>query len=143
MSVDSAHPVVAAATDRRLATTLAFIGAWTAIVAYAGRALGLVVDVPARVEFVDHVVPGACVVAAALYLRATARRRAFSRDRFALLASGVAFLAGFWELATHAPLIVDASRARVSWDAAIWHSAGAVPVVAVACWCILRSIPEP
>jgi len=127
----------------RAAAVLAAIGAWTAIVPYLGRALGLVVKVPARVEIVDHVIPGLLVFATALYLRRLAGRGALAEGPAAILASGVAFLAGFWVLATHVPLLADAARADVSWPAAIWHSIAALPVVVLACWFVLRSIPDP
>lgn len=127
----------------RGAAALAAIGAWTALVPYLGEALGLEVPVRAALEFVDHVVPGAVVLAAGLYLHRAARRGALSGERFALPAAGVCFLAGFWVLVTHLPLIGDAADARVQWAAAIWHSVAALPIVAVAAWCVLRAAPDP
>lgn len=129
--------------DAQRAALLAGIGAWTAIVPYLGDLLGLAVNVPARVEVVDHVIPGVIVVAAGLYLHRLAGRRALAGERFALLAAGVSFLAGFWVLATHLPLIGDAADAAVSWEAAIWHSIAALPIVGLGCWFVVRSIPEP
>ena len=127
----------------RATIVLAAIGAWTIVVPYLGQALGLEVPVAARVEVVDHAVPGAFVVAAGIFLAARARRHALASDRLAVLASGVGFLAGFWVLATHVPLIADAVRSDQPWDAAIWHSISAVPIVVLAAWCVLRSIPDP
>lgn len=127
----------------RGAAVLAAIGGWTAVVPYAGRALGLGVNVAAIVEVVDHVIPGAFIVAAALYLRRLSRRGRLSGTSSALLASGVAFLAGFWVLATHVPLLADASKSKIPWEAAIWHSITALPVVALAMWFVRRSIPDP
>jgi len=129
--------------ESQRAALLAGIGAWTAIVPYLGELIGLVVKVPARVEVVDHVIPGLLVVAAALYLRRLAGRRPLAGAGAALLAAGVSFLAGFWVLATHLPLLQDASEELVSWEAAIWHSIAALPIVGLACWFVLRSIPEP
>jgi hypothetical protein len=122
---------------------LAALAAWTIVVPYLGRALGLTVDVAARVEVVDHVVPGALATAAALYLNRVARRGPLAAERFALLASGVAFLAGFWVLATHLPLLAEAADADQSWSAAIWHSATALPIVVLAFTCVLRSTADP
>jgi len=142
----SANPGLTLASDRhevQRATLLAAIGAWTVVVPYIGNALGLDVNVSARVEVVDHVVPGVIVVAAALYLRKLAARRALAGESHAMLAGGVGFLAGFWVLATHVPLVRDAADARLPWDAAIWHSIAALPVVALACWFVLRSIRDP
>lgn len=139
-------PSVSAAArpvEAQRAAVLAAIGAWTATVPYLGEALGLVVEVAARVEVVDHVVPGALVVASGLYLHRLARQGALSGRPTALLASGVAFLAGVWVLATHVPLFGDAARTDVSWEAAIWHSLAALPIVALAAWFVLRSVPDP
>jgi predicted membrane channel-forming protein YqfA (hemolysin III family) len=127
----------------RGAVVLAAIGAWTAVVPYLGRALGLDVNVKAIVEVVDHVIPGAFIVVAALYLHRLARRGTLSGASPALFASGVAFLAGFWVLATHVPLLADAAASKLPWEAAIWHSIVALPVVGLACWFVLRSIPAP
>jgi predicted membrane channel-forming protein YqfA (hemolysin III family) len=125
------------------ATLLGAIGAWTVVVPFIGNALGLDVNVKSIVEVVDHVVPGVIVVAAALYLRTLAGRRPLAGQSPALLAAGVSFLAGFWVFATHVPLVADAAKSRLPWDAAIWHSIAALPVVALACWFVLRSIPDP
>lgn len=144
MGSASPLPPASQPVEARLTAILAAIGAWTIVVPYLGKALDLAVRVPARVEFVDHVVPGAIVVATGLYLTVLARRRALTGDRFALLASGLAFLAGFWVLSTHAPLIADAARSdQQPWDAAIWHSIAAVPIVALALWCVLRATRDP
>ena len=141
----SSNPPAALASRSReaqWAAILAAIGAWTAIVPYLGKALGLVVNVPWRVEFVDHVVPGVIIVAAGMYLHRLAGRGTLADERSALFAAGLSFLAGFWVLATHAPLLQDASSGRVTWEAAIWHSIGALPIVVIAAWFVLRSIPE-
>jgi hypothetical protein len=143
MTSSPALSPAARSAESQRCTVLAAIGAWTAVVPYLGRALGLTVDVPARVEFVDHVVPGIVVLAASLYLSAIARRGPLARERFALLGAGACLLAGFWVLATHVPLLGDAASSAVSWEAAIWHSIAALPIVILAVWCVLRSIPDP
>ena len=126
----------------RATAGLAAIGAWTILVPYLGQALGLDVPVAALVEVVDHVIPGALVVAVGLMLNARARRGALASDRVALLASGAVFLAGFWVLVTHVPLLADAARSDQPWDAAIWHSIAALPIVVLAAWCVLRAVPD-
>jgi len=143
MSTDAALSYPSRPDEVRATAALAAIGAWTIIVPYLAVLLGLEVDVAAIIEVVDHVIPGLVVVATGLYLRACARRRALASHRPALLASGVAFLAGFWVLATHAPLIGDAALSDQPWDAAIWHSIAALPIVVLACWCVIRSTPDP
>jgi hypothetical protein len=129
------------ADEARAATVLAATGAWTVVVPYLAKALGLDVDVPDAVEIVDHVVPGAAVTAAGLYLRAIARRGPWPASPSAPFAAGLCLLAGFWVLATHVPLLGDAAEDRVGWDAAVWHSISALPIVALALWCVLRAVP--
>lgn len=129
--------------EARAAAALAAIGAWTVIVPYLGRALDLTVDVAWRVEVVDHVIPGAVTAIAAGLLLTIVRREPMAGNRMAMLASGVCFLAGFWVLATHVPLLADAAGDDQPWDAAIWHSAASLPLVGLALWCVLRSTPPP
>ena len=138
----AALPAPSRPAEVRVTSLLTATGAWTIVVPYLGKALGFEVPVAARVEVVDHVVPGAIVVAAGLFLGARARRHALVSDRLAILASGAAFLAGFWVLATHTPLLYDAARTDQPWDDAIWHSITAVPIVVLAAWCVLRSLPD-
>ena len=126
----------------RAAAALVAVGAWTIVVPYLARVVHLTVPVAARVEFVDHVIPGALAVATGLYLHKAARRGPLALDRFALLASGVAFLAGFWVVATHVPLVGDAATSDQPWDAAIWHSIGGLPILILAFWLLLRSTRE-
>lgn len=142
MGSETSGALAARPREARWAAILAAIGAWTAIVPYLGKPLGLVVNVPWRVEFADHVVPGAIIVATGLYLHKRAERGAPAGERNALFAAGLCFLAGFWVLATHVPLLQDASEELVSWEAAIWHSIAAVAIVVVAGWFLMRSIPD-
>jgi hypothetical protein len=140
----AAHPSLAPhPTERRGTATLAAIGAWTVIVPFLGNALGLEVNVATIVEVVDHVIPGAIVLAVGLLLHARARRGPLASDRTALLVAGIGFLAGFWVLATHLPLVGDAARSELPWDAAIWHTIAALPIVGLALWCVVRSLPAP
>lgn len=122
----------------RAAAGMSLLGAWTIAVPYLGRALGLEVNVASRLEIVDHVVPGAVVSLAAGCLFALKRRRALAGGWPAIVGGGVCFLAGFWVLATHVPLLADAARGRARWPAALWHSSTAVPIVAGSLWYALR-----
>jgi hypothetical protein len=128
--------------EARRAAALAAIGGWTAVVPYLGRALGLEVDVPARVEVIDHVVPGAIVAAIGTGVALLARSRPVAGRLPALLGGGVCFLAGFWVLATHVPLVVDAVRGDESWGAALWHASTAPPIVALSMWLALEPGPQ-
>jgi len=140
MGANSLHSSASRPAEVRATAALALLGAWTIVVPYLATALGLEVKVSSLVEVVDHVVPGVLVAAAGFYLTMLARRRSLAGATSALLAGGVCFLAGFWVLSTHVPLLADAARsASVSWAAALWHSSTAVPVVALALWCVLRS----
>ena len=122
--------------DRLRLGALAALGAWTIVVPYLGRAIGLRVDVGASVEIVDHVVPGTLIAAIGTYLALTVRADSAGARR--LIGAGICFLAGFWVLATHVPLLSDATQGKEQWGPAIWHSITAVPVVALSLWVLLR-----
>ncbi len=139
MGANSLHSPASRPAEVRGTAALALLGAWTIVVPYLATALGLEVKVSSLVEVVDHVVPGALVAVAGVYLTMLARRRSLAGAQSALLAGGVCFLAGFWVLSTHVPLLADASRSRVSWGAAIWHFSTALPVLVLALWCVFRS----
>ena len=97
-------------------------GAWALIPPYTGPPL----NTAARVEFVDHVVPGIVVIAISALAFLFAGRAAAAT---ALFPAGLAiFLAGFWMSATHAPLVLQAIRQEAPWGATIYHS---VPGIAV------------
>jgi len=121
----------------RVAAVLSALGVWTIVVPYLGRTLGLEVNVARRVELVDHVVPGAVVAGVGAYLAVRAAHRAASG--WPMIAGGSAcFLAGFWVLATHVPLVADAAAGRAAWGAALWHASTAVPIVALSLWLVLQ-----
>ena len=113
---------------------LAGLGAWAAVVPYLATAVGLEVDVPAKVEVVDHVVPGAIVIAASAALVAL---RLDPEGLPALSLAGVAALAGFWTTSTHMPLLAEAADGVTPWGAALLHFSSGPPVVLVALWMIL------
>jgi predicted membrane channel-forming protein YqfA (hemolysin III family) len=143
MSSDMSLVAVSRPGEVRAAGVLAAIGAWTVVVPYIGNALGFDVNVRPIVEVVDHVIPGLLLLLAALHLRRLAARGRLAGQPTALIASGVAFLAGFWIFATHVPLLADAARSALPWGGAIWHSIAGLPVLGLACWFVVRSIPDP
>ena len=124
--------------EARRAAALAAIGAWTVVVPYLGHVLGLGVDVPSRVEVVDHVVPGVIVAAVAGGVWTLATRRPVGGTLPVVLGGSVCFLAGFWVLATHVPLVADAADGQESWAAALWHASTALPIVAMSLWFALQ-----
>lgn len=116
---------------------LAALGAWTIILPYLGRAIGLVVDVASKVEIVDHVIPGVLVATIGSYLAINAHRKAppgLSRT----IGGAICFLAGFWIFATHVPLVADAADGRAAWGATVWHASTALPIVGLSLWILLR-----
>lgn len=98
-------------------------GAWALLPPYTGPAL----NTAARVEFADHVVPGIAVVGISLLSLALARRADAGR---LLFAAGLAVvLAGFWMVATHLPLVLQATRQQAPWGATVYHSAPGLAVL--------------
>jgi hypothetical protein len=108
----------------RLAGALLVLGCLGTVAPYAGRALGLVVDTRAIVEVLDHVVPGALVMAVGGY--------GTLRGRLPLPVALLATLAGFWMAATHLPLLAQVGDGRAELGAALFHSLPGIGVLAVA-----------
>lgn len=118
---------------------LALFGAWTIVVPYLGRAVGFEVGVARSVEVVDHVVPGTLVLIVGTWMFALARRGRAAVVPATLVGAGVTFLAGFWVLATHVPLVADAVRGSEPWGATLWHATTSLPLLALSLWIILRA----
>lgn len=116
---------------RRWATTLAAAAGWAMAVPYLGDALGVRLDVPAGVEIVDHVVPGAVVLAVVVALVALSRvgRAVEPGDQAWSVGAGATFLAGFWIASTHASLVQEAIDGITPWDAAVLHLSAGLPVL--------------
>lgn len=102
-------------------------------VPYLGDAVGIELDVPARAEVADHVMPGAVVLAAAALLARGGRSVAPGEVAWSL-AAAPSFLAGFWIAGTHVPLAAEAVDGVTSWGAALLHLSAAVPLLTVAGW---------
>lgn len=118
-------------TPRRLAGVLCLLGLWTAAVPYVGRILDIDVDVPAWIEVIDHVVPGAVVTTLAGWLlHQTPDRPRTSRWRH-LGGAGGCILAGTWIFMNHLKLLMDAAHGEVAWYAALWHAGASVAIIAV------------
>ncbi len=116
---------------------LAPLAAWAIVVPYLGHALGLSVDVPARVEFVDHVLPGAVVLLGALVLLAGRGRLAGDGAIAELVVPGLTFLAGVWMVSTHVPLLAQAAAGEVSWGPALLHNSPGIPLALLGLWLLL------
>lgn len=98
---------------------LLVLGAAVAVTPAAARAVGLVVDVPARLEVIDHVVPGIAVVLAGAGGLLAVRR---GNELLVAVAVAVAVLAGIWTTSTHVPLLAQAAQGLVTWPAATFHT---------------------
>lgn len=97
------------------------LAAYGLVAPYLSRVVGLPVPVDSNIEIVDHVVPGAVLLAvAAVTLR---------MHRLTLVGSLVATLAGFWMTATHLPLLLQAQRGEVRVGAALIHSTGGILIL--------------
>lgn len=95
------------------------------------------VNVASSVEVVDHVIPGTLVAAIGTYLAIDAYRgRPPGLNR--TMGASVCFLAGFWVLATHVPLVADAVHGKAAWGSTIWHASTAVPIVVLSLWAVLK-----
>lgn len=99
------------------------VGAWALLPPYTGPAL----NTAARVEFADHVVPGVLVLAISIVSLLMARRD--NADQLLFGAGLGVVLAGFWMVATHLPLVLQATRQQAPWGATLYHSTPGVAVL--------------
>jgi hypothetical protein len=109
---------------------LAVFAAWAIAVPWIARALGQTLDVPTRLEIVDHVVPGAAVLVCCALLAA-------GGELLRLSLAGVAFLAGLWITATHVTLVSEAADGVTPWGAALLHLSAGPPVALLALWMLV------
>ncbi len=143
-----ASPATAAGASRpaswresRAQLALVALGALSILPPYVGPPLGLELDVPASVEVVDHVLPGVVVALCgglgALLVRR--RPRAQAGVGGLVLYSG-AFLAGLFQTATHAGLLLEAGDRLTPWGAVLLHSTLAPVITVIALWLTVRSL---
>jgi len=127
--------------EARAQLALVALGGLSMLPPYVGPPLGLELDVPASVEVVDHVLPGVVVALCgglgALLVRR--RHRAPAGLGGLVLYSG-AFLAGLFETATHAPLLLEAGERLTPWGAVLLHSTLAPVITMIALWLTARSL---
>jgi hypothetical protein len=117
---------------------LALLGALSIVPPYIGPGLGMELDVSSDVEFVDHAIPGALVVVGGTVSAILARGGA-AGSLADVVALGVCCLAGFWEVATHFTLWLDAGEPGKPWDAVILHTTAAPLITILAGWLLLRA----
>ncbi len=105
------------------------------VVPYLDGALDLTVDVSARLEFIDHVLPAASVLAgAALLFTWTPRGEPPAPP--ALLGAGLMTLGPLWAVLTHAPLVVQAVDGEAPVGPTVLHALPTFVLLALGIWCV-------
>ncbi len=122
---------------------LAALGAWAVVVPYLGAAIGLRLDVASKLEFVDHVVPGAVAVVSGALLASLRARGGDASSRVWLGAAAVSFLAGLWVVSTHVPLLADAERGRADWGPTLLHNSAGLPILVLSLWLLFEALRDP
>lgn len=111
-------------------------GAWAAGVPFLGDALSLRLGVSRSLEVIDHVVPAAVVLFAAVAGHGAARA-----GMAWLLTGAAVVLAGIWITATHVPLIGAMADGGAPAGAALLHLSAAPPVIGAGLWMLLARTP--
>lgn len=99
------------------------VAVWASLPKYSGPKL----NVQASKEVVDHVFP-AIVVLLASIAGIVAGRRTRGPGSMRFLGGLAVLLAGLWMMATHLPLVAQASRGDAPWPATIYHTSSALAV---------------
>jgi phosphotransferase system glucose/maltose/N-acetylglucosamine-specific IIC component len=99
------------------------VGVWASLPKYSGPTLNVE---PAK-EVADHVIPAILVLLASV-VGILAGRRARGPGALRLLAGMAVLLAGLWMMATHLPLVAEATRGEAPWPATIYHTSSALAV---------------
>ena len=110
-----------------LARILPLVGLPVAIWASLPQWSGPKLNVAASAEVVDHIIPAVFVVLASV-IAILAGRRAQGPGALRLVAGMVVLLAGLWMLATHLPLVAQATRDEAPWPATLYHTSPALAV---------------
>jgi hypothetical protein len=131
-------PPVAPAPDplERWLLVLAAVAAWSIVPPYLGPLIGLDLDVPSSTEIVDHVIPGVCAIAAALLARVHVQRGA-SESMQVLAALGVCTLAGLFQTASHATLVLDAGGPLRPVETVILHATVGPALMLLSLWLLV------
>jgi hypothetical protein len=100
---------------------------WATLPKYSGPAL--TVKGGDFTEFIDHVVPGIVVAIASLAaLLAWRRKGEKGHGLVPFAAAAVTLLSGFWMVATHFPLVLQATRGEAPWAGTVYHSTASIAV---------------
>lgn len=125
---------LAAARPYLLPVELIVFGLLGAVAPYLSNAVGLAVDTKPVVEVVDHVIPGAVVVAVAVATLVGAPR--------SFIGSMLVLAAGLWMTASHLPLLVQATRGEAGLGAALVHSVPGMVILALAVVMVIIDRPR-
>jgi len=117
------------------------VAAWSIVPPYLGPVIGLELEVASSVEVVDHVLPGASAIAAALIARGEVRRGDDESVRV-LAALGICVLAGLFQTVTHFTLVLDAGGPLQPVDSVVLHATPGPVLMGLALWLLLRP-PSP
>lgn len=120
----------------RMTRLLICAGLWAAAVPYLADALSLRLGVSRSLEVIDHVVPAAVVLLAAVAGHGAARA-----GTAWLLTGAAVVLAGIWITATHVPLIGEMANGGAPAGAALLHLSAAPPVVGAGLFMLLARAP--
>lgn len=126
-SAKPASRPAAAAAGPDLPAILPFAGLLVALWASLPRYSGPRLNVAQSTEMVDHVFPAVVVLLASLAGIAVSRR-AQGPGSVRFLGGLAVLLAGLWMMATHLPLVAQASRGDAPWPATIYHTSSALAV---------------
>ena len=99
------------------------IAVWASLPKYSGPALNTSADA----EFASHILPAVVVLLAAI-VGILAGRRPQGPGALRLIAGMTVLLAGMFMLATHLPLVAQATRDEAPWPGTIYHSSSALAV---------------
>lgn len=143
MPTASDQPAAAApATLKRWLIALAAIAAWSIAPPYLGPLIGLELDVSATLEIVDHVLPGACAIAAACIALSDVRRGRPDHLRV-FAAIGVCVLAGLFQTVSHLTLVLDVGGPLRPVGAVVLHATPGPVLLVVSLWLLLRPSAGP
>jgi len=120
-------PVVSRPAGPDLARLLPLVGLAVAVWASLPKYSGPTLHVEPAKEVADHVIP-AVVVLVASVVGILAGRRPRGPGGLRFVAGMVVLLAGLWMMATHLPLVAEATRGQAPWPATIYHTSAALAV---------------
>jgi hypothetical protein len=99
------------------------VALWASLPQWSGPKL----NVAASTEVVDHIIPAIIVVLASV-VGILAGRRPQGPGALRLIGGMAVLLAGLWMMATHIPLVAEATRDEAPWPATIYHTSSALAV---------------